>query len=203
MTLLRIGPAGIARSRFAISPLMETVGALIALHRGATPAWLADRSDKSVPVPFRAWLAGDDVAAGLLSLISATKFLPDTITPPPRGGMNTRLADELADVAAFSDDAIRTSVVLSVEASWQPQELAWLARKNVARQLAEALAEGWARFVESDWARRRAILERDVRPSENSPDHSRTNATRSDSSRTRRGMTVRPVLSAHVGAAPC
>ena len=109
MTLLRLSPTALSRSRFAISPLAETLGCLIALHRPYADPWLARWHAANRPA-YRAWLATDEIATGLMSVVAATKWLPDSVTPPPQGGMNTRLVDELADVAAHSDDTVRATV---------------------------------------------------------------------------------------------
>ncbi|MFC7546653.1 ArsR/SmtB family transcription factor [Plantactinospora sp. GCM10030261] len=161
MTLLRFGPAALARSRFAISPLAETLGALIALHRATPPPWLAGWHARHQPA-YRSWLAGDEVAAGLLGLVAATKWLPDTVTPPPAGGLDTDLDDELAVVAAHPDDAVRASMADALAASWQPPAVEWLAADDLAAGVAGVLRVGWERFVAPDWPRRRAVLERDI-----------------------------------------
>jgi DNA-binding transcriptional ArsR family regulator len=161
MTLLRLSPTALSRCRFAISPLAETLGSLIALQRSYSDPWLARWHAQHQPA-YRAWLEKDEIGAGLLSLVAATKWLPDTVTPPPDGGMNTRLADELAEVAAHSDDSVRATAADAVAASWQPQDTGWLAATGLAPRIAAVLEEGWGRFVAPDWPRRRAVLERDI-----------------------------------------
>jgi len=161
MTLLRLTPTALSRCRFALSPLAETLGSLITLHRPAPDPWLRSWHARHQPA-YRAWLAADPVAAGLMSLVSATKWLPDLVALPPGGGVDTRLADELAGVASFSDDETRATVADAVAASWQPQDTAWVARTGLAGTIAAVLDEGWRRFVAPDWPRRRALLERDI-----------------------------------------
>ncbi|TDQ05679.1 winged helix-turn-helix domain-containing protein [Labedaea rhizosphaerae] len=161
MTLLRLSPTALARCRFAISPFVETLGALITLHRPSPQPWLAAWHAAHQDA-YRAWLARDPVASGLLPLVAATKWLPDFVTVPPRGGMRTRLADELADVAAHPDAQVRASVADSVAASWQPQDVGWLSADGLGPRVAEVFRSGWELFVEPDWPRRRAVLERDV-----------------------------------------
>jgi hypothetical protein len=161
MTLLRLSPAALSRCRFAISPLAETLGSLIALHRRASDPWLGRWHAQHQPA-YRAWLENDEVAAGLMSLVATTKWLPDTVTPPPAAGLNTRLADELAEVASHSDDSVRATVSDAVAASWQPQDIGWLPTSALAPRIAAVLEEGWGRFVAPDWPRRRTVLERDI-----------------------------------------
>ncbi|MEV7225817.1 winged helix-turn-helix domain-containing protein [Polymorphospora sp. NPDC051019] len=161
MTLLRFTPAALSRSRFALSPLAETLGSLIMLHRTDPDPWLAAWHTRHRP-GYHAWLAADPVAAGLMSLVSATKWLPDLVVVPPPGGTGTGLADELAEVAAFSDAQTRATVADAVAASWLPQDTSWLAGDRLAERIAAVLEEGWRRFVAPDWPRRRALLERDI-----------------------------------------
>lgn len=161
MTLLRLDPAALSRCRFALSPLAETLGSLIALHRPQPHPWLAGWHTAHRPA-YLAWLAGDGLAAGLMSLVAATKWLPDTVTPPPGGGMDTRLDDELAEVAAPSDSSVRATMADAVKHSWRPPDMAWLGTSGLAPRIAAVLEEGWERFVAPDWPRRHAILQRDV-----------------------------------------
>lgn len=161
MTLLRLSPTALARCRFAISPFVETLGALITLQRPSPAPWLASWHS-SHQAAYRSWLAEDPVAAGLLPLVAASKWMPDVVSLPPGGGMRTRLTDELAEVAAFSDDQVRATVADSVAASWAPPTTEWLALNGLAPRIAAVFQTGWSRFVEPDWPRRRAVLERDV-----------------------------------------
>ncbi|SNT52741.1 Helix-turn-helix domain-containing protein [Asanoa hainanensis] len=161
MTLLRLSPTALARCRFALSPLAETLGSLIALHRPAPEPWLKSWHTANQP-GFQKWLAGDPFAAGLLALVSATKWLPDMVAVPPTGGTRTRLRDELKEVATFTDDEIRATVATAVTKSWEPQDTRWLSGADLGPRTAEVLAEGWRRHVAKDWPRRRALLERDI-----------------------------------------
>ncbi|WP_432933692.1 hypothetical protein ACQPZZ_18610 [Microbispora sp. CA-135349] len=161
MTLLRLTPTALSRCRFALSPLAETLGSLIALDRPCADPWLACWHAEHRPA-YRRWLEGNEVAAGLMSLVAATKWLPDMVAQPPRGGMRTRLTDELADVARFTDEAVRSTVADAVAASWRPQDTTWLGLGALGPRVAAALREGWERFVAPDWPRRRGVLERDI-----------------------------------------
>ncbi|QLL10475.1 winged helix-turn-helix transcriptional regulator [Mycobacterium vicinigordonae] len=84
------------------------------------------------------------------------------IAIPPEHGMNTRLGAELALMAAFGDDDIRAGVRAAAAASWKTHRLDWLEQQHLAARTAELFDEGWRQFVEPDWSRRRAVLERDI-----------------------------------------
>jgi DNA-binding transcriptional ArsR family regulator len=161
MTLLRLSPTALARCRFALSPLAETLGVLITLQRPNPDPWLAEWHSRN-QADYQAWLARDPLAAGLLRLVAATKYMPDVVVVPPTGGMHTQLAEELAEVAAFTDEQVRSAVAESVAASWLPQDTAWLAADGLGPRVAAVLQQGWERFVAPDWSRRRAVLERDI-----------------------------------------
>lgn len=161
MTLLRLSPAALASCRFALSPLAETLGALIALQRTDVAPWLA-RWHAEHSAAYRVWLAGDEIATGLMSLVAATKWLPDTVALPPSGGMHTRLADELEEVAAHSDETVRATMTDAVARSWIRQDVGWLTATRLASRVAGVIEQGWERFVAPDWPRRRAILQRDI-----------------------------------------
>ncbi len=140
-----------ARCRFAVSPLAETVGTVLEHQRTGGPPG------------FRRWRDRTPVRHRWLDLSARTKWLPDVLSVPPGGGLQTRFADELAAVAAFTDAEVRKTIALAVEASWGGRpDTAWLSEVGLAERIADDLAEGWERFVRPDWSRRRAILERDI-----------------------------------------
>jgi DNA-binding transcriptional ArsR family regulator len=161
LTLLHLEPGALSRCRFGLSPLAETVGSLIALHRPCTDPWLR-AWHTTHQAAYRTWLGQDPVAAGLVPLLAATKWLPDLVAIPPAGGMSTRLVDELTAVAAHDDRQVRATVADAVDASWEPQITTWLSLAGLGPRVAAVLQQGWDRFVGPDWPRRRAVLERDV-----------------------------------------
>lgn len=160
VTLIRLSLATVNRSRFALSPLAETVSTLTALHRGDAgdhdPAQFRRHREA-----FRGWTAGDPTARGLFGLCAATKFLPDLVALPPTG-MGTRIGDELRRVAAWTDTATRSTLQEAATHSWVAQDLAWTRQPEIAAQIARTLQQGWEQFVAPDWPRRHAILERDI-----------------------------------------
>ena len=161
MTLLRLSPVALSRSRFAISPLAETLSCLVALQRNRPEPWTGRWLGRH-RASYRAWLGGDAVAAGLLPLLAATKWFPDFIAVPPLDGVHTSLASELATVAAHSDEQIAAMTGQAVAASWEPCGTGWLALPGLGSRVASMLDEGWSRFVAPDWPGRRAVLERDI-----------------------------------------
>lgn len=157
VTLLRFGPDALRASRFAVSPLAETLSEIIrlrvALDRGAAGPRVE---------AFAGWLATDPFAAGLVRLVSATKYLPDFVAVPPDRGLNRDIGDELAAVRAIDDARARATLAEARRFAWAGDGTAWADGAGIAARAADVLAEGWARFVAPDWARRRAVLERDI-----------------------------------------
>lgn len=159
--LLRLNTLALSRSRFALSPLAETLGSLMMLGKPCTDPWLAAWHERHHGA-FRATLEADPFAAGLVRLLSSTKWLPSHVVIPPSGGMGTTLAGELAQVASVSDAEVRAELEESVAQSWKAQDLGWLTGHGWAARTADLLQHLWEAHVAPDWPRRRALLERDV-----------------------------------------
>jgi DNA-binding transcriptional ArsR family regulator len=158
VTLLRFGPEALHASRFAVSPLAETLSELIQLRQAL------DRRARDPRVEaFGRWLDSDAFAGGLVRLVTATKYLPDFVAVPPAKGLNNRVADELAEMSAIGDPEARATLVEAQRYAWASDGLAWADVTGITGRAAEVFARCWARYVEPDWPRRRAVLERDIR----------------------------------------
>lgn len=161
MVLLRLSPMALSRSRFALSPLAETLGTMIVLGKACPDPSLASWHARH-HAAFSATLAADPFAAGLVRLLGSTKWLPGFVTIPPSGGMRTALAGELADVARACDEEVRSGLEKSVARSWKRHDLGWLSGRGWAARTADLLSRVWEAHVSPEWPRRRALLERDV-----------------------------------------
>jgi hypothetical protein len=85
MVLLRLSSLALSRSRFALSPLAETLGSTIVLGKPRpSDPWLASWHTRHRPA--------------LASVVAAV---------PPPGNMSTTLAEELQAVTAASDEFVR------------------------------------------------------------------------------------------------
>lgn len=161
MVLLRLDSLALSRSRFALSPLAEALSAMIVLSRPCRDPWLASWHSRHHSA-FLARLDADPFAHGLVMLFSSTKYLPDHITLPPMGGMNTALEAELDEVSLVPDETVRTSLALSVAHSWEEHHLDWLVGHSFAHRTAELVRQVWREHLAAEWPTRRALLERDV-----------------------------------------
>lgn len=161
MVMLRLSSMALSRSRFALSPLAETLGSMCVLVKPCSDPWLVPWYDRHRDA-FLAVLDADPFARGLVELISSTKYLPGYITLPPSGGMRTALDDELAPVAAASDAAVRADLEAAVAHSWKRHDLGWLTGRGWGSRTAGLFRYTWEAHILADWPRRRALLERDV-----------------------------------------
>lgn len=161
MTLLRMSPTALSRSRFALSPLAETVGSLIVLSRQGSDPWLASWHARHHGALIER-LDADPFARGLVRLLGSTKRLPDLVAIPPMDGMQTVLATELARVANLPDDDARADLETAVAHSWERHDVSWWAGRGLGPRAANLLRHVWDSHVAPDWRRRRALLERDI-----------------------------------------
>lgn len=155
--MLRLGPDALRASRFALSPLAETLSTLIILRLeidGGRPGPHAEALAQ--------WLDGDPFAAGLMRLVSATKYLPDFVGIPPTS-MATRIEDELTRMREVPDTTARATIAEARRFAWKTRDISWADIDGITTAAAAVFARGWQWFVEPDWARRRAIMERDIR----------------------------------------
>jgi helix-turn-helix protein len=158
VTLLRFGPDALHASRFAVSPLAETVAELTRLRQA-----LDRRATDARTEAFRQWLAADAFADGLVRLVTATKYLPDFVAVPPARGLHNELSDEVARMRSVDDRQARATLAEAQRSAWASDGLEWADVDGITDRAAEVVATCWARFVEPDWPRRRAVLERDIR----------------------------------------
>lgn len=161
MMLLRLSTLALSRSRFALSPLAETLGSMMVLGKPCTDPWLASWHARHHGA-FRAALEADPFAEGLVRLLGSTKWLPSHVVIPPAGGMHTTLQDELAQVIQAPDEEVRAELEKSVAHSWKQHDMDWLTGRAWAARTADLIKYTWEAHVAPDWPRRRALLERDV-----------------------------------------
>jgi hypothetical protein len=159
----------LARSRFVISPLSETVAALTvlsppdppgtpwirsfrALHREAYLGMLAEDKLRAV-VADHAWRPRRGQVPG---------WIADFLALPPLGGGAT-FADELDQLAAWDDDRIRAEIQ-QFAVGPLPAALGrpGLGRPGLRDAVAGILRWVWTTTLVSDWPRRRRVLEADI-----------------------------------------
>lgn len=162
MGLLRLSPLALSRSRFALSPLAETYGAMRTMVNASVDPWIDAWHAQHAP-QFRAWVAQDPFTAEMVNLLTTTSWLPAMVATPPTGGMRTTIEQELDTVRRHGDSQVHTELEQSVQHMEHPRSLSWLRDSHDwAARTADIIQRTWRKHVEPDWPRRRTLLERDV-----------------------------------------
>ncbi|WP_433368075.1 ArsR/SmtB family transcription factor [Actinoplanes sp. CA-142083] len=154
MTNLRVDHE--TTTRFAISPLAETVAALALLAGRSAQPWLAEWVSRHRPA-LAALRDADPTFAAFADLVGRTTWMPDFVAPPP-AGVETRFADEIAAVRATNGIRARGDLMVSVGGALP----ASLDVADVVPSIADGVEGLWQRVIEPEWGRLRAVLERDV-----------------------------------------
>jgi DNA-binding transcriptional ArsR family regulator len=157
MAVLELTPAGLATTRFALSPMAELTGALQVLGGRYLPPGLDSWAGQVSP-RYLALRRADPVLASLTDLLCVTTWLPDFICLPPRG-METTFSGELGAVRSTPAGQARADLLRSSEG--RPLAPA-LDHGDLPHAVAGALDAAWTGLLAADWPRLRAILERDV-----------------------------------------
>ncbi|MEU6022413.1 winged helix-turn-helix domain-containing protein [Micromonospora sp. NPDC047134] len=160
---IEVTPADLAASRYAISPLGETVSAL-RLHAGQRSTdglgpWVTrtrpayDRLRREVPA-----------VGALLALLHRGGYNADFIQPPPDGSARD-FHGELAAVRATPLAQARDELARNLagpRATPPAYARQIYASPKMVDLIADAIEAAWQALVEPDWPRLRAILERDL-----------------------------------------
>lgn len=145
----------LSRARFVVSPMGETVGALMTLvePRDADERAFAAAHQEA----FRVMLVDHPGRAALLRRSRRPGWMADYLGLPPLGGP-MEFEEELALVAARGDTVIRRDL-RDVDPAPLP---AVLRRRGLAGLAVGLLDWVWTRTLASDWARRKRVLDADI-----------------------------------------
>ncbi|GIH26971.1 ArsR family transcriptional regulator [Acrocarpospora phusangensis] len=162
MIRIEVSPQDVAASRFAISPVVETMHALWVVSgrqpAGALRSW-AERARE----PYRALLAADPKLRALQALLRSGGYNADFVAPPPTG-VNARFETEIERIRATPLAQAHEEIARNLDGVARPPRavLDLLEGPRVVEVLADALELAWREILEPDWPRFHAILERDV-----------------------------------------
>lgn len=157
----------LARSRFVVSPLAETVAALTVLSRPDPPGIPWQRAYRAAHRE-----AYDDLLAArpVLRLLVDRLWRPrrgdqpgwmaDFLTPPPLGGRDgpATFAEELGQLVVWDEARMRAELRELTPRPLPPE----LERPGLADAVEELLEWVWTVTVLADWPRRRRVLEADI-----------------------------------------
>lgn len=154
-----LGAAELAATRFAISPLSETVACL---------QQLSGQDRNAMNLPWLRWAEEELTRAPLnLSrtwplLVSDRPNWPEFLVPAPRGASAT-IEDDLTALRATPARQVRASMERVFGSDLPPAAAALAARPAAGlRAIAEELREVHDRLVAPHWSRIRAVLEADI-----------------------------------------
>jgi DNA-binding transcriptional ArsR family regulator len=147
----------LAGTRFAISPLAETIAALLLL------------ADRGTPEPHLRWLRWARPEAAGLSLPATWPLLvndrpawPEFLLPAP-GGFETTIDEDLAALRRTTARQVRTGLT-RIFSDTPPPAAARLAARPAAglREIAAELRTAYDRLITPHWPRLRALLDADI-----------------------------------------
>jgi DNA-binding transcriptional ArsR family regulator len=160
MHRLEIGVADLAASRFATSPLYETVAAIRLLAEPGKSAvnapwvrWAQPRLAERPPRLTRIWEL----------VINGLPTYPEFLVPAP-AVRDPAFADELARLRAASDDAVRASLGrVFAGVPWPPSAVELAERPGpTLAEIAGELAAFHDRLIAPHWERIRPVLDADI-----------------------------------------
>ncbi len=159
--LIEVSGADLAGCRYAISPLAETTSALRVLAGHLPAGVLRPWVDRMRPR--LAALRRAEPAVGALISLHRRDDNADFLHPPPPGPRGS-IADELATVRATPLDRARAELARNLAGHREPPGYARqiLNAPDVIDRLADGLYAAWSALIEPEWARLRAVLERDI-----------------------------------------
>lgn len=152
-----VGPADLAATRFAVSPVFELAMLLRALTH-PSPARSLGRRFGAAFAEVR-----DDPAVRAFLFLHGPGYGASFAAPPP-AGLDQAIEDDLAVLRAAATDAVAEGVreVLRRRAP-DAVVAAVLAADDLPDRLADGIRRAWDGVLAADWPRVRAVLERDVR----------------------------------------
>jgi DNA-binding transcriptional ArsR family regulator len=158
--LLELGVADLAGTRFATSPLAETVRAVLLLGNPARPAvnrpwldWARSRLDESPLRLARTWPL----------VVNGLDWFPEFMIPAP-GGQRPSFGEELARFRAAPDEAVRGSLGRVFENEQWPDSAKDLFADPARslEEIADELACCYERLIAPHWGRVQSVLDADI-----------------------------------------
>src|SRR6478752_5451089 len=146
----------LARSRFVVSPRIETVAALNDLVRPSDAAGRAFAAAHRES--FEEMLAEHPVRRAVLEHSWRPGWISDWLALPPDGPGRT-FAEEVDDVRTLGDMQVRACLRESSPETTLPRILT---RPGTAEHAAQLLEWVWTHALATDWARRERILRADI-----------------------------------------
>ncbi len=149
----------LARGRFVVSPLCETISSLKVLQRHAPAAHPGARAWLAEHLPaFQEFVRADPLTPLLLDAAFRPHWNADFITPTPAAEGGQRFEEELAVLRATPPEQVREDLAVALGGPPPPA----LCRPDLAERAADVVEWVWRRTVLPQWPVRRRVLEADV-----------------------------------------
>ncbi len=159
MGIWRIDADVLARSRFGVSAMVDTVAALLVLHSAGPEPWQLDWYDAH-RAPYRQFMGQDPLARALVSHALAPAWIADFFTvAPPRLGM--AFEEELARFRDLPGEQVRQDLY-AARGTPLPALLSEAAGSALVAAATRVLEWVWAETVAPEWPRRQRVLQADV-----------------------------------------
>ena len=159
---IEVTPQDVAASRFAISPLIETMHAQWVLD-GRTEAGAHRRWVERWREPYRELRRRHPVLRALVEITGNKGSANVDFVAPPPTGINTSFAEELATMRATPAERAHGEIVAVLARRPVPERVrSVLLVPDVVRLIADAYEALWTGIISASWPRLHAILERDV-----------------------------------------
>jgi len=151
-----VGTDVLARSRFAVSPLIETVAAFKALSGHSVHPWRRPWVAAHTPA-YRSLLAADPFARAFVAAAFRPRWVADFLVTPPESSDATFDGD-LVGLRSMSPREMRAE--LEAEGDYQLPPV--LRGGDLVDRVEELITWAWRRTVEPEWSRRRRLFEADI-----------------------------------------
>lgn len=156
---VEVGVTELAATRFALSPLSETVACLQQLsgrdHNATNLRWLRWAQDQLADTPL-------SLPATWPLLVSTRPNWPEFLVPAPKGTATT-IDDDLATLRATPPRLVRASLTRVFGASPPPAAVELAAHPTAGlRVIADELRLAYERLIAPHWGRIRAVLDADI-----------------------------------------
>jgi DNA-binding transcriptional ArsR family regulator len=161
--LLRLRATDLARVRFAISPMAETVASLLLLHDVPLRNELHDPWRRSVGAALRTTQFRSELDL-LLRLVPAGRCVPDYLTPTPVTARPS-VYRQIATVRRTDDAAIRADLLGAYGADRVPDVYQpWCERpvEPLLETATAAIGRYWEHAIAPHWTRLADVLESDL-----------------------------------------
>jgi DNA-binding transcriptional ArsR family regulator len=163
LPVLDLTATDLGNIRFAISPMSQLVGALVVLGGRRMPPGMDEWRAESLG-RYQTLCGDDPNLPTLVELLTATRYVPDCLSIPPRRTITTFEAevDALLETPAaqLRADLERSAADRAGTVAAEQPEL-WKAQQ-LPSMLARTLTGAWKQLVAPGWPTLKAILEQDI-----------------------------------------